>query len=84
MSNWAKYEIRDEEEEGEEAEERTGPEFEYVISTAQGAESHFKFKQEQEWEKQAGKWCRSKLWNIIIIKLFFQKVWEICPQNSSH
>ena len=58
MSNWAKYEIRDEEEEGEGAEERTGPEFEYVISTAQGAESHFKFKQEQEWEKQAGKCCR--------------------------
>ena len=34
--------------------ERTGPEFEFVLASAQGAEAHFKFRCEQEWEKQAG------------------------------
>ena len=32
----------------------TGPDYQYVISTAQGAEAHFKFKSEQEWETAAG------------------------------
>ena len=32
----------------------TGPDYQYVISTAQGAEAHFKFKSEQEWEAAAG------------------------------
>ena len=31
----------------------TGPDFQYVISTALGAEAHFKFKCEQEWEAAA-------------------------------
>ena len=53
-SNWAKYEIPDEgEEEEEEGGEKTGPEFESVLASAQGAEAHFKFRCEQEWEKQA-------------------------------
>ena len=33
--------------------ERTGPEFEFVLASAQGAEAHFKFRCEQEWERQA-------------------------------
>ena len=53
-SNWAKYDIPPE---GEDEEvvggERTGPEFEFVLASAQGAEAHFKFRCEQEWEKQA-------------------------------
>ena len=52
--NWAKYDIPPE---GEDEEvvggERTGPEFEFVLASAQGAEAHFKFRCEQEWEKQA-------------------------------
>lgn len=54
-SNWAKYEIPDDDEETEDDTERTGPDYEYVLSTAQGAEAHFKFKYEQEWEREAGK-----------------------------
>ena len=50
-SNWSRYEIASEEEDGEE--EMTGPDFQYVISTALGAEAHFKFKCEQEWEAAA-------------------------------
>ena len=42
------------EEEEEEEENMTGPDYQYVISTAQGAEAHFKFKSEQEWETAAG------------------------------
>ena len=41
-------------EEEEEEENMTGPDYQYVISTAQGAEAHFKFKSEQEWEAAAG------------------------------
>ena len=52
-SNWSRYEIASDEEE-EEEEEMTGPDFQYVISTAQGAEAHFKFRSEQEWEAAAG------------------------------
>ena len=52
-TNWAKYEIP-EDEDNEDDTERTGPDYEYVISTAQGAEAHFKFKYEQEWENEAG------------------------------
>ena len=40
--------------EEEEEENMTGPDYQYVISTAQGAEAHFKFKSEQEWEAAAG------------------------------
>ena len=49
-SNWSRYEIVSEEELEEGQTEMTGPDFQYVISTAQGAEAHFKFKYEQEWE----------------------------------
>jgi len=53
-SNWAKYDIPPEGEDEEEVGgERTGPEFEFVLASAQGAEAHFKFRCEQEWEKQA-------------------------------
>ena len=52
-SNWAKYDIPPEEAEDEVEGERTGPEFEFVLASAQGAEAHFKFRCEQEWEKQA-------------------------------
>ena len=50
-SNWSRYEILSDE---EEEENMTGPDYQYVISTAQGAEAHFKFKSEQEWEAVAG------------------------------
>ena len=53
-SNWAKYDIPPEgEDEDEVGGERTGPEFEFVLASAQGAQAHFKFRCEQEWEKQA-------------------------------
>ena len=52
-SNWAKYDIPPEEDEDEVEGERTGPEFEFVLASAQGAEAHFKFRCEQEWERQA-------------------------------
>jgi len=53
VSNWAKYEIPDDDE-IEDDQETTGPDFEYVLSTAQGSEAHFKFKSEQEWVKETG------------------------------
>jgi len=53
VSNWAKYEIPDDDE-VEDDQEKTGPDFEYVLSTAQGSEAHFIFKSEQEWVKEAG------------------------------
>jgi len=53
VSNWAKYEIPDDDE-VEDDQETTGPDFEYVLSTAQGSEAHFKFKSEQEWVKETG------------------------------
>ena len=53
-SNWARYDIPPEGEDEEEAgDERTGPEFDFVLASAQGAEAHFKFRCEQEWERQA-------------------------------
>ena len=32
----------------------TGADFEYVMASAQGAESHFRLKSEKEWESQTG------------------------------
>merc|ERR1719219_2438589 len=50
-SNWSKYEMppSDDEEEGG----MTGADFNYVLGSAQGAESHFRLKAEKEWEKAA-------------------------------
>ena len=32
----------------------TGADFEYVMASAQGAESHFRLKSEKEWESHTG------------------------------
>jgi len=51
-SNWTKYELPSSEEDAEDetSQSMTGADFEYVMSSAQGAESHFRLKSEKEWE----------------------------------
>lgn len=51
-SNWTKYELPSSD---ESEDEMTGADFNYVLSTAQGAESHFRLKSEQEWAENAEK-----------------------------
>ena len=70
MSNWAKYEIPNDDE-VEDDQEKTGPDFEYVLSTAQGSEAHFIFKSEQEWVKEAG--TRLVLTSIMLSPV---KIWN--------
>ena len=62
-------------EEEDEEENMTGPDYQYVISTAQGAEAHFKFKSEQEWEAAAG-FVHQAGDNLKFIK-YFQEIWEL-------
>jgi len=50
-SNWTKYELPSSDEEDEIDQEMTGADFQYVLSSAQGAESHFRLKSEKEWEE---------------------------------
>jgi len=54
-SNWSKYEMppSDEEEEVVGSGGMTGADFNYVLASAQGAESHFRLKAEKEWERAA-------------------------------
>lgn len=53
-SNWSKYEMPPSDEEEEVAEGgMTGADYNYVLGSAQGAESHFRLKAEKEWEKAA-------------------------------
>lgn len=53
-SNWSKYEMPPSDDEEEVAEGgMTGADFNYVLGSAQGAESHFRLKAEKEWEKAA-------------------------------
>ena len=38
----------------ESSQTRTGADFDYVMASAQGAESHFRLKSEKEWENHNG------------------------------
>jgi len=50
-SNWTKYELpSSDDDEDESSQTRTGADFDYVMASAQGAESHFRLKSEKEWE----------------------------------
>jgi len=55
-SNWTKYELPpSDDSEDENVQNMTGADFNYVLSTAQGADSHFRLKSEQEWSGNAEK-----------------------------
>jgi len=50
-SNWTKYELpSSDDDEDEASQDMTGADFEYVMASAQGADSHFRLKSEKEWE----------------------------------
>lgn len=52
-SNWTKFELPSEDESEDEASQNmTGEDFNYVLSTASGAESHFRLKSEKEWDPE--------------------------------
>merc|ERR1719233_1301156 len=50
ISNWTKYELPSSDEEDESVQSMTGADFNYVLASAQGADSHFRLKSEREWE----------------------------------
>jgi len=52
-SNWTKYELPSSDEEDEHSQSMTGADFNYVLASAQGADSHFRLKSEKEWETHA-------------------------------